>query len=81
MFDLKKYKERIAVISDKGEQLTYGELDNQAAKFADAVKDKGLLICLCENRVGSLVGFVGCLEHHIPIVLLDGGKDPGRLDV
>lgn len=76
MFDLQKYKERIAVISDKGEQLTYGELDAQAAKFADAVKDKGLLICLCENRVGSLVGFVGCLEHHIPIVLLDGGKDP-----
>lgn len=79
MFDLKRYKERIAVISDKGEQLTYGELDAQAAKFADAVKDKGLLICLCENRVGSLVGFVGCLEHHIPIVLLDGGKDPGSI--
>ena len=79
MFDLKRYKERIAVISDKGEQLTYGELDTQAAKFADAVKDKGLLICLCENRVGSLVGFVGCLEHHIPIVLLDGGKDPGSI--
>ena len=79
MFDLKKYKERIAVISDKGEQLTYGELDAQAALFADAVKDKGLLICLCENRVGSLVGFVGCLEHHIPIVLLDGGKDPGSI--
>lgn len=79
MFDLKRYKERIAVISDKGEQLTYGELDAQAAKFADAVKDKGLLICLCENRVGSLVGFVGCLEHHIPIVLLDGGKAPGSI--
>jgi acyl-coenzyme A synthetase/AMP-(fatty) acid ligase len=79
MFDLKRYKERIAVISDKGEQLTYGELDAQAAKFADAVKDKGLLICLCENRVGSLVGFVGCLGHHIPIVLLDGGKDPGSI--
>ncbi len=79
MFDLKRYNERIAVISDKGEQLTYGELDAQAAKFADSVKDKGLLICLCENRVGSLVGFVGCLEHHIPIVLLDGGKDPGSI--
>lgn len=79
MFDLKRYKERIAVISDKGEYLTYGELDAQAAKFAEAVKTKGLLICLCENRVGSLVGFVGCLEHHIPIVLLDGGKDPGSI--
>ncbi len=76
MFNLNRYKEKIAVISDKGEQLTYGELDAQATKFAETIKDKGLLICLCENRVGSLVGFIGCLEHHIPIVLLDGGKDP-----
>ena len=79
MFDLKKYKERTAVITDRGERLTYEELEWQAAKFAEAVKDKGLLICLCENRLGSLVGYVGCLEHHIPIVLLDGGKESGSI--
>lgn len=79
MFDLKKYKDNTAVITDRGERLTYGELDAEAAKFAGAVKEKGLLICLCENRLGSLVGYVGCLEHHIPIVLLDGGKEAGSI--
>ena len=79
MFDLKKYKDNTAVITDRGERLTYGELDAEAAKFAGAIKEKGLLICLCENRLGSLVGYVGCLEHHIPIVLLDGGKEAGSI--
>lgn len=76
MFDFNKYSEKTAVITDRGERLSYSELDAQAAKFAEAVTNKGLLICLCENRLGSLVGYVGCIEHHIPIVLLDGGKEP-----
>ena len=75
MFDLNRYSKNIAVITDKGEQLTYGELNAEAARFADAITEKGLLFCLCENRLGSLVGYVSCLEHHIPIVLLDGSKD------
>lgn len=79
MFQLDKYKNNTAVITDRGERLTYGELKEQSDKFAFAVKDKGLLICLCENRLGSLVGYVGCLEHHIPIVLLDGGKEAGSI--
>lgn len=79
MFDLIQFKDNTAVITDKGERLTYGELDEQATNFAKAVKDKGLLICLCENRLGSLVGHVGCLKYHIPIVLLDGGKDAASI--
>ncbi len=75
MFDLNRYTNNIAVITDKGERLTYGELNAEAERFADAIKDKGLLFCLCENRLGSLVGYVSCMDHHIPIVLLDGSKD------
>lgn len=75
MFDLHKYKNNIAIISDKGERLTYQDLEVESKRFADVVEDGKLLYCLCENRIGSLVGYVGCLEHHKPIVLLDGSKD------
>lgn len=75
MFDLSRNSKNIAVITDKGEQLTYGELNAETARFADAITEKSLLFCLCENRLGSLVGYVSCLEHHNPIVLLDGSKD------
>ncbi len=75
MFNLERYQDNKAVISDKGEQLTYGELKATANAFANSITEKGLLFCLCENRLGSLVGYVACMEHHIPIVLLDGSKD------
>ena len=75
MFNLDKYKLNIAVITDKGERLSYEELAAATKTFADAVPQKGLLFCLCENRIGSFVGYVACMEHHIPIVLLDGSKD------
>lgn len=76
MFNLDKYPQNTAVITDKGETMTYKQLIAIAKEFADAVPNKnGLLFCLCENRIGSLVGYVACMEHHIPIVLLDGSKD------
>ena len=75
MFNLDKYKLNIAVITDKGERLSYEELAAAAKTFADSIQQKGLLFCLCENRIGSLVGYVACMEHHIPIVLQDGSKD------
>lgn len=75
MFNLDRYKDNIAVISDKGEKLSYHELDCESRKFNLAIPKTGLLFCLCENRIGSLVGYVSCLDNHIPIVLLDGSKD------
>ena len=79
MFDLNQYGTQTAVITDRGERLTYAELSAIAGRMAGAFPKKGLLFCFCENRLGSLVGYVACLEHHIPVVLLDGGKDPSIL--
>lgn len=76
MFNLDKYKQNIAVITDKGERLSYEELIAVTDSFANALPQKNkLLFCLCENRIGSFMGYVACMEHHIPIVLLDGSKD------
>lgn len=75
MFNLDKYGDQIAVVTDRGERLSYKELVVETAGFAGAITGKSLVFCLCENRLGSLVGYVACLEHHIPIVLLDGSKD------
>ena len=43
MFDLLKYNERTAVITDSGERLTYSELNKETSQFAEAIKDKKLL--------------------------------------
>ena len=79
MFHLENHKLNTAVITDRGERLSYEELATTANTFAKPVNQKGLLFCLCENRLGSLVGYVACIEHHIPIVLLDGGKEASTI--
>ena len=47
MFQLDRYKNNTAVITDKGERLNYEELAATAKTFAQAIPQKGLLFCLC----------------------------------
>ncbi len=74
MFDLLKYKERTAIITDRDETLTYGQLQAEVDRFAANYKG-GFVFTLCENLLGSLVGYVACMNQHIPQLLLDGSKD------
>lgn len=75
MFDLHTYKDNIAVVTDRGEQLTYGQLAEEVENFYSAIPTKGFVFTLCENLLGSFVGYVTCMNKHIPQVLLDGSKD------
>ena len=43
MLIIDKYKSNIAVITDKGERLTYSELKAEANKFANAISQNGLM--------------------------------------
>ena len=75
MFDLLQYKNNVAVITDQGESLTYGQLAEEVELMAASFPRKGLVFTLCENLLGSFVGYVACMNKHIPQVLLDGSKD------
>ena len=75
MFDLLKYKDNVAVITDRNETLTYNQLSAEADNFIASIPQKGLVFTLCENLLGSLVGYVACVNKGIPQVLLDGSKD------
>ncbi len=80
MFDLLQYKDNIAVISDRNEEFTYFQLHIEVERFARAFSKKGLVFTLCENLVGSFIGYVACMNKHIPQVLLAGGKDLDLVD-
>ncbi|MCQ2224257.1 MAG: AMP-binding protein [Paludibacteraceae bacterium] len=75
MFDFLRYKENIAIISDRNETLTYSQLIDCTDDFVASIPRKGLVFTLCENLLGSLVGYVACIRNKIPQVLLDGSKD------
>lgn len=75
MFNLQQYSAKIAVITDRGEKLTYAELYTKVEDFHEHIPVKGLIFFLCENQLGSLVGYMACIMKKIPAVLLDGSKE------
>lgn len=75
MFDLRKFSSRLAVVTDREEQLTYVQLAEEVEKFFAAIPTTGFVFILCENLLGSFIGYVACMLKHIPSLLLDGSKD------
>lgn len=76
MFDFNRYKDKVAVITDRGECLTYGELDQ---KTRVSVR-RGLVFCLAHNDIDSLLGYLTCLQSGLPLVMLDGSKPKEVID-
>ena len=75
MFDFKKYANNIAVETEQGKKLTYSLLKEAANRIADEMEPRKFTFCLCENTIGSFVGYVAFMTHNIPTVLLDASKD------
>lgn len=75
-FDLCKYINKIAIITDGGVQISYSELD---AKTRINVP-RGLVFCLCNNTLSSLIGYLTCIQNGLPVVMLDGSKPKDVID-
>lgn len=74
MFNLDKYKSKTAVITDRNESLSYGQVAEEVENFTVHYKG-GFVFTLCENLLGAFIGYVACINKHIPQVLLDGSKN------
>ena len=75
MFNLDKYANHIAVETEQGIKLTYNQLKQDGDRITEVMAPRKLTFCLCENTLGSLVGYVAFLTHDIPTVLLDASKN------
>lgn len=78
-FDFQTYYANTAVITDREEHLTYKELDLFGCALIANIPNGSFVFTLCENTLGSLVGYVSMLNHHRAQVLLDGEKNIGIL--
>ena len=66
----KKPKDKVAVIDDSGEQLTYGDLCDFSEEFKKHLPKRSLIFLMAENRNGSLLGYIACLSNGIvPLIL------------
>lgn len=75
LFDLGKYANNIAVETEQGIKLTYAQLKEDVDGIASEMEPRKFTFCLCQNTLGSLVGYVAFMTHNMPTVLLDASKD------
>lgn len=70
----------LAIIDDSKGSLTYGELTEQINTVKSVLSERELVFCLCENKVGSLVGFLSLYDNKDVCLLLSSHIDRGLLD-
>lgn len=73
-FDFPKYSHNTAVITDRSEKLSYLELEQLSLTFSQCIHPGSFVFTLCENTIGSLIGYVSMLDNNISQVLLDASK-------
>jgi acyl-CoA synthetase (AMP-forming)/AMP-acid ligase II len=75
MWDFKKYKNNIAIITEDKKEVTYLELEDYCRNLANNVRRRALVFNLCQNTIGSLLGYVGFLQNKIVPVMLQDNID------
>jgi acyl-CoA synthetase (AMP-forming)/AMP-acid ligase II len=75
MWDFKKYKNNIAIITEDKKEVTYLELEDYCRNLANNVRGRALVFNLCQNTIGSLLGYVGFLQNKIVPVMLQDNID------
>lgn len=69
--EYRKFGQKTAFSDDKGQKITYADLGIVSEETGRKMSKRSLAFCLCENSVGSAVGYVSCLEHGVVPFLID----------
>lgn len=75
----KKPSSSIAIMDDSQSQIAYGELANQINVIKGILPKRELVFCLCENKVGSLLGLLSLYDNKDVCLLLSSHIDRGLL--
>ncbi len=75
LWDFDKYADNMAVIDDRGNVLTYRQLNEAGKRLCKRVKQRSLVFIMSDNVMGSLVGYTGFLNGNIVPVMLKHDLD------
>lgn len=79
MWNFKNSKDKVAAIQENGQYITYGQLNEMAQTIEKQIPTRSLVFCLCENSIGSLVGYTSFIQKRIVPLLLDSGLNEDLL--
>ena len=69
--DFKNFKNNTAIIDDTDINISYGELFSYSDIFFSKLEKRSVIFCLCENSIGSVIGYVSFIKNNIVPFLLD----------
>ena len=70
MFDLKKFENNTALITESTE-ISYRELADLSKKIGDAVNERCLVFLFAENSTAAVAGYIGFINRKIVPAMLD----------
>lgn len=76
----KKDQNKIAVVDDSGESLTYGQLCLLADKMKIVLPYRTLVFILAENSIGSLIGYTSFLNNHVVPLIISNNTEQSLFD-
>jgi acyl-coenzyme A synthetase/AMP-(fatty) acid ligase len=75
-----KFGDKVAFLDDRSQQITYQELAQYSEKLGNVLEARKLAFCLCENSVGSAVGYLSFLRNGVVPLMLDRKIDEELLN-
>ena len=70
MWDFKRFSENVALTDEFGSSVCYKELQEENEKLYKAIGRRCLVFLLCQNSLGSIVGYTAFLSNGVVPVLL-----------
>lgn len=80
MWDCGQFKENIALIDDKGVEVSYGEMEKHGELIKYHIGKRCLVFILCENSIGSIIGYYSMINNGIVPVLLNAHLEQKLLE-
>ena len=70
MWDLQKFSSNVALTDEYGNTLSYAELQEENGKLYSVISRRCLVFSLCQNSLGSIVGYTSFINNGVVPVLL-----------
>ena len=79
IWNLEKYADNCALISDDGQSISYKILKEASDRVAAGIEERCLVFALCNNEMGSVIGYTGFINNGIVPALLNANLDDDLL--
>lgn len=80
MWNFGQFGDKEALIDEAGGMITYKQLEQEGNRIGDIISRRCLVFSLCENSIGSILGYSAFLNHRIVPVLLNSHLEEELLE-